>query len=56
METLISSSVQKDIEELVSLAASDPKAELEIKVLAGQIRTKDTADRIVKAIERVSTG
>jgi ribA/ribD-fused uncharacterized protein len=56
METLISSSVQKDIEELVSLAASDTNAELEIKVLAGQIQTKDTADRIVKAIESMSTG
>jgi len=56
METLISSAVQKDIEELVSLAASDPKAELEVKVLGGQIQTKDTADRIVKAIEFVSTG
>jgi ribA/ribD-fused uncharacterized protein len=56
METLIPSSVQKDIEELVGIAAKDKKAELEIKVLGGQIQTKDTADRIVKAIESISLG
>ena len=56
METLITSSVQKDIQELVSIAGKDTHAELEIKVLAGQIQTKDTADRIVKAIESVTLG
>ena len=56
METLIPSSVQRDIEELVGIAAKDKKAELEIKVLGGQIQTKDTADRIVKAIESISVG
>ena len=56
METLIPSSIQNEIEEFVSIAAKDKKAELEIKVLAGQIQTKDTADRIVKAIERVAVG
>ncbi len=56
METLIPSSVQTDIEELVSIAAKDKKAELEIKVLAGQIQTKDTADRIVAAITSLTIG
>ena len=56
METLIPSSVQKDIQELVSIAAKDTHAELEIKVLAGQLQTKDTADRIVKAIESSTLG
>ena len=56
METLIPSSVQKDIQELVSIAAKDTHAELEIKVLAGQLQTKDTADRIVKAIEGITLG
>jgi ribA/ribD-fused uncharacterized protein len=56
METLIPSSVQKEIEELVSIAAKDKKAEMEIKVLAGQIQTKDTADRIVKAIQTIAVG
>ncbi len=53
METLLPSAV---LEEMVSIAAKDKKAELEIKVLAGQIQTKDVADRIVKAIESVTTG
>lgn len=56
METLIPSSVQKEIEELVSIAAKDKKAELEVKVLGGQIQTKDTADRIVKAIQGIVLG
>ncbi len=56
METLIPSSVQKEIEELVSIAAKDKKAELEIKVLGGQIQTKDTADRIVQAIQTIALG
>lgn len=54
METLIPTSVQRDIKELVSLAAGDTHAELEIKVLSGQIQTKDVADRIVKAIEALT--
>lgn len=56
METLIPSSVQKEIEELVSIAAKDKKAELEIKVLGGQIQTKDTAERIVKTIQGTAIG
>jgi ribA/ribD-fused uncharacterized protein len=55
MESLIPSSVRRDIEELVSIAAQDKKAELETKVLSGQIQTKDVADRIVKAIESIAT-
>jgi len=54
METLIPSSVQKDIEELASIATRDKHAELEIKVMTGQIQTKDVADRIVKAIEAMT--
>lgn len=50
METLIPSSVQQEIEQLIAIAAKDKKAELEVKVLGGQIQTKDIADRIVKAI------
>lgn len=56
METLLSSSIQREIEELVSIAGKDSKAELEIKVLAGQIQTKDTADRIVAAIKTIALG
>lgn len=54
METLIPSSVQKDIEELASIATRDKHAELEIKVMTGQLQTKDVADRIVKAIEAMT--
>jgi len=56
METLIPTSVQRDIDELISIARKDPKAELEIKLLAGQLQTKDVADRIVSAIGRISAG
>jgi ribA/ribD-fused uncharacterized protein len=52
MEALI----PKSVGDLVSIAGRDPKAELEVKVLAGQIQTKDVADRIIKAIEDISTG
>lgn len=56
MEALITPSVRKELGEFISIATRDEKAELEIKILAGQIQTKDVADRIVAAIERVSTG
>jgi ribA/ribD-fused uncharacterized protein len=56
MEALISTQVLRDVDELISLAQRDPRAELEIKLLAGQLQTKDVADRIVAAIERVSVG
>ncbi len=56
MESLIHSSLRSEIEELVSIAAKDKKAELEVKVLGGQIQTKDTAERIVKAIQSIAIG
>lgn len=56
MQTLLSSSVLSDIQNLVSIAQKDTHAELEVKVLSGLISTKDVADRIVKAIEELSTG
>lgn len=56
MESLLSSSVQTEIGELVSIAAKDKKAELEIKVLGGQIQTKDIADRIVDTIQGLTMG
>lgn len=56
MEALIPTSLRRNIDELISIASRDEKAELEVKVLAGQVQTKDVADRIVAAIESVSTG
>jgi ribA/ribD-fused uncharacterized protein len=40
----------------VRVAIQDKHAELELKVLSGQIQTKDVADRIVAAIEGMTTG
>ena len=56
MEALIPQSTLRTIGELVFIARQDPKAELEVKVLAGQIQTKDVADRIVHAIEEITDG
>lgn len=56
METLISASVRADVTKMVSIAAKDPKAELEVKVLTGQLRTKDEVDRLTKTIEDLTTG
>jgi len=56
METLISASVRADITKMVSVASKDPKAELEVKVLSGQVRTKEEVDRLTKTIEELTTG
>jgi len=55
METL-TSSVMDTLRQLVTLSQKDPHAELEVKVLAGLIQTKDVADRIAKSIEGVASG
>lgn len=52
----MSAKMQDDLVEMVRVAATDPKAELESKVLSGLIRTKDEADRILKAIESMASG
>lgn len=56
MESLLPSATKATVLEMVTLASQDKQAELEMKVLAGQIQTKDVADRIVKAIESVTSG
>jgi ribA/ribD-fused uncharacterized protein len=56
MEALIPQGVVANIREFVFIASRDTNAELEIKVLSGQIQTKDVADRLVKAIEDITTG
>ena len=56
MESLLSATVIADLTEMVRVASQDPRAELELKVLSGQIQTKDVADRIVKAIGEMTTG
>lgn len=56
MESLLPPAVKADLAEMVRVAVSDKRAELELKVLSGQLQTKDMADRIVKAIEDMTTG
>jgi len=56
MESLLPTVVKTDLSEMVRVATQDKNAELELKVLAGQIQTKDVADRIVQAIEGMTTG
>ena len=56
MESLLLPAVKNDLSEMVRVATQDKHAELELKVLAGQIQTKDVADRIVAAIEEMTTG
>ena len=56
MEALIAADVRANVQQLISIAAADKKAELEVKVLAGRIHTKDEADRVVKAIEEMTSG
>jgi ribA/ribD-fused uncharacterized protein len=56
MESLLPAVVKSDLSEMVRVASLDKHAELELKVLAGQIQTKDVADRIVQAIDGITTG
>ena len=56
MESLIPDVVKTDLAEMVHVATQDKNAELELKVLSGQIQTKDVADRILNAIEGMTTG
>ena len=56
MESLLSPTVKTDLSEMVRVATQDKRAEMELKVLSGQIQTKDVADRILQAIEDMTTG
>jgi ribA/ribD-fused uncharacterized protein len=56
MESLLPAPIREAITKMVSVASSDAKAELEVKVLAGQIQTKDEADRILGALSDLTTG
>ena len=56
METILPSSTRNDLKEFASLVTKDTHAELECKILAEKIHTKDVADRIVSAIQLYSRG
>ena len=55
MESLLSSRARGDLEYLAN-HVKNANAELECKVLSGQIQTKDIADRITKTIESLAAG
>ncbi len=44
------------IDSLIDIANRDASAEFEVKILAGKIQTRDTADRILNAIKTLSVG
>ena len=56
MESLLPAATRTSLEEYASFVRRDKHAELECKVLTGQIHTKDVADRMVKTIQELSTG
>jgi ribA/ribD-fused uncharacterized protein len=47
---------REKISALVSYVSKDPHAEMECKVLSGQIKTKDVADRIIETIGQLTVG
>jgi ribA/ribD-fused uncharacterized protein len=56
MESLLPAPLRETMTKLVQIATTDAHAELEVKVLAGQIQTKDEADRILHAIADTTAG
>ena len=56
MESLLPSTARNNLKEFASLVKKDTHAELECKILANQIHTKDVADRIVSALQLYSRG
>jgi len=48
--------MERNITDLVKLAAADKKSELEVKILSGQIHTREDAERLVRAIEQHTVG
>ena len=47
---------QKVLESFLVIAKSDPKAEVECKLLSGKIQTKDVLDRILESVQTLSIG
>jgi hypothetical protein len=56
METIVTTQVLDELSTFIDIAKRDPKAEVECKLLAGKIQTKDVADRILKSIQTISVG
>jgi ribA/ribD-fused uncharacterized protein len=56
MESIVTPPVIQTIAGFINTSKLDPKAEIECKLLAGKIQTKDVADRILKAIGSLAVG
>lgn len=56
MEDIISPQVIEGLVSYITIAKQDPKAEVECKLLSDRIKTKDVADRLLKAIESLCSG
>lgn len=56
MESIVTTQVLDELSTFIDIAKKDPKAEVECKLLAGKIQTKDVADRILKSIQEIAIG
>jgi ribA/ribD-fused uncharacterized protein len=56
MESIVTTQVLDEISTFIDTAKKDPKAEVECKLLAGKIQTKDVADRILRSIQTIAVG
>jgi ribA/ribD-fused uncharacterized protein len=56
MESLLPAPIREAMTKMVRVASTDAHAELEVKVLAGRLQTKDEADRILEVLSDRTTG
>ena len=56
MESLVPAPLRESLTKMVKTASADTHAELEVKVLAGALHTKDEADRILHALSDLTAG
>lgn len=56
MEGIVTTQVLDELSTFIDISKKDPKAEVECKLLAGKIQTKDVADRILKSIQTIAVG
>ena len=56
MEDIISPQVIEGLVSYITISKQDPKAEVECKLLSDRIKTKDVADRLLKAIDSMCSG
>ena len=56
MEQIVTTKVVDEIVGFIDIAKKDLNAEVECKLLAGKIQIKDTADRILAAIQTLAVG